>query len=370
MKHKKMIVLTLALLLVLGMSVYGYQQQGDDMTQERYSVSNREMMDTYIIAAALSMDFKSSVLLPNSDQHKIYMDAKLFFEPFKDHEFIKNMGSYTFYDDINGDAIGVLLSYDDSPELNRLYSIDKKYRQGTFKTDEAVDQFIKQLKSFYEASHASEYFEQNRKYKDAALTYCKATYSDTHVDALLNTLESIVDVKNGERVYESIITLYRPSMASFYSLNKGKTKHLIAFESPNDYSRNPYKLDVENMIASAVHEFIHADINENVERYVKENYLVPMKLTDNRMYNQMPMHRQVDEYLVRGIEGYIYAQVFDEERAYNQIMNKETMYGGFPEVGFVYEQVKANEQSNQQLFEAYLPSIIDAFMNKIEKKMN
>lgn len=348
-----------------------YEYEDKDIN---YKIINNEMVDTYLIATALYMDFKSDTVLLNTDEHLIYKNVKEFFIPFKNHEFLKNFDKYVFNKDINGDVIGVILSYSNDNNLEKLHDVDSKYRNGIFKDQREIDLLIEGLKSFYEDTNAKKYFEDNNELLLTANAYINDNIKNTKVIELIKTMEEYLNTKDkyykDKKIeYEVVLTLYRPSMASFYSYQTKDTNKIINFGSVNDFTRNPYKFDINYMVENTIHEYLHSYINKPVYDITIKNYVNDdirnMDLTTNNIYKNMPIYRQLDEYLVRAIEGRIYTKIFDKEYTFNRILDKEIKYGGFESLEYVYNYLLNYENKDEfKDIDDFLPQIIDILIKK------
>lgn len=336
-----------------------------------YTISTNEMIDTYIIASALYMDFNSEILMPNTEDYAIYKRAKEFFSPYANHSFLKDFNKYVYNGDINGDAIGVLLSYSSTPSLDKICEVDAKYRNYVFKDDEEIDSFIKGLKSFYKDTNAKEFFDNDKGLINSIKSYVKYNIKDSRLIELIKRTEEYVNTKNkyfGDLPieYETVLTVFRPSMASFYSYKTHSTNKIVTFQSPNDFTCDPYKLDINYMVENVIHEYLHSYINTPIYHIATSKCTDTNKyytrLTENTLYRNMPLYRQVDEYIVRAIEGRIYTQVFGKEYTFNRLLNKEIRFGGFERLDEIY-----NYLSNYEIDRNKFPTIDDFLPGLVEK---
>lgn len=115
--------------------------QNKEMHSNGLSIRTSEIIDTYLIASALNLEFNSPILLPNTETTPIYSSAKKYFSVYSDHDFIQECNQYIRGDDINGDAIGIILGYYGLDETEivkqqvRLDRINSIYRQNVFNED-------------------------------------------------------------------------------------------------------------------------------------------------------------------------------------------------------------------------------------------
>lgn len=342
-----------------------------------YTISINKMIDTYIIASALYLDFDSRIILPNTEEHSIYKKAKEFFIPYKNHSFIKSMHKYVKNGDVNGDVIGVLLSYSPTASLNKLHNVDDKYKRYLFKEDKDIEIFIRGLKDFYKDSNANKFFSCNKALDRKVKTYIQKNTKESKIIELIKSTEEYVNTKNkyfGELpvAYETVLTIFRPSMASFYSYETKNGFKIISFQSPNDISQNPYKLDICNFVENVIHEFLHSYINEPICNITISNCKDISKyytsIVNNKMYSSMPLTRQIDEYIVRAIEGRIYSQTFGEEYAKKTIINKEIEFGGFERLGEIYNMLSNYEKDRDKYLtiDDFLPQLVEELTRRAE----
>jgi len=303
-----------------------------------YSIYTSSFIDTYLIACALYGDFTSNIILPDSNEHEIYIKAKEHFLPYKNHEFIKGLGRYINDDDIHEDVVTALLAYTSYKSPEEAYNLNANGVNHIFANEEEIKEFIKELEKFYTDSKAEEFFKENSQIYKNLNVYINDNVNSTRIIDLIKESEKYVGNKEilykGENIrYETFMTVFRPFIASFYEI-KGKDETLIvSFQSPNDYFRNPEVFDISQSISSTIHEFLHCFVNVPVEKnkaFIEE--LASGKRTvdyASPMYQYMPWNRIVDENFVRAIQGRIYANVFDENKAWDEVLDKEIRFGGF-----------------------------------------
>lgn len=377
------IILIVIVLMVTGFAYCSFSEgskidEGDVLyrNEEPFTLSfiTNKMVDTYIIAASLYMDFNSNIIMPNANSHPVYKQAKEYFSQHKDHSFIKDFNGYVINGDINGDAIGVLLSYDGTPELNKVKEIDSKYRQYIFKDEKNIEHFISGLRDFYKDTDAEEYFYNNNDLNDITREYINRTVNDSKLEELLVALDKYIFPRGNDRVikYENIISLYRPNFASFFYYDTMEDGHYITLQSTTDYSRDPYKLDINTMVENAIHEYIHCYINGEVEKYFSNRepkVTDKTALTNNNMYNNMPLNRQADEYLVRAIEARLYKKIYSEEYAFERIMNKNIWFNGFNDLEKFYRcfEVYENDMDKYENIFEFLPNIMEEMLVENKK---
>lgn len=343
----------------------------------KYTISTNEMIDTYIIASAVYMDFNSQILMPNTENNAIYKRAKNYFSPYKNHKFLKDFDKYVFNGDINGDVIGVLLSYSPTPSLDKICEVDEKYRNYIFKDNAEINSFIEGLKSFYEDTNAKEFFDNNKDLMNSVKSYVNYNIKDSRLIELIKSTEEYVNTKDkyfGDLPieYETVLTIFRPSMASFYSYKTDSSNKIVTFQSPNDFTQDPYKLDINYMVENIIHEYLHSYINTPIyditAKKCADTNKYYSRLTNNSLYSNMPIYRQVDEYLVRAIQGRIYTQTFGEKYTFNRLLNKEIKYGGFERLEDIYKYL-FNYETNRNKFptiDDFLPEVVEKLTRRLE----
>ncbi len=340
----------------------------EDVHSNKISIKTSEIIDTYLIASALKLEFNSHNLLPNTEKTPIYNSAKKYFTAYSDHEFIQECSQYIHGDDINGDAIGVILGYYGSDATEsvkqeaRLERINTIYRQDVFKEDEAVIKFIHDLESFYTDAAAHEFFEKNSVMMDSVETYTVKKSKDKKLVKLIDEMASYIGV-NYE--YQMILTIFRPSMASFFTYAEGDRIQAVSFQSPNSFDRNPYKFDYDMMLETFIHELLHVHVNTTVKeitsKMINEGVTFPKTLINSPMYENMPLNRQIDEYLVRAIESRIYMHIYGEIYTFSSILEKEIKFGGFDHLLEIYESFSDYEAKRDHYKDigSFLPEVIN-----------
>jgi hypothetical protein len=141
----------------------------------KYQVYTSRSIDTLLIAAALYNNFEGDYLMPNSDDIELLKKAKEYFSPYANHDLIKNFAKYMATNkagDIDASIIGVLLTYKDLPDLSPQMDSSKQL-PNSLKRKEDLDEFLKQLKNFYNDTHAEDFFNENSNYYNALTSYIK-----------------------------------------------------------------------------------------------------------------------------------------------------------------------------------------------------
>lgn len=334
-----------------------------------YSMYTNRMIDTCLIAGALYQDFKSNTIMPNTDKYDLYIKAKQHFLPYRDHEFIKQFGKYMDGDDVRGDVIGILLSCSNSPELKPIYKFQETYMNDIFTSQKDIDEFLNGLRKFYTDTKAEEFFNENSEAYTHMGKYIQDNIKNTNIVDLIKDSEKYVGNKNKYYPnvnirYQTIMTLFRPFMASFFSIKSNDSIIFITFQSPNDYSRDPEKFDIMQTVSTSIHEILHNFINTPV---ANNNNLI-MNLASfkdknnyaSKMYQDMPWNRIVDENFVRAVQGRIYKNRFGEERAMGEVMTKEIKFGGFKHLKSVYNKLEEyeNERDKYPTMDDFTPELI------------
>lgn len=338
-----------------------------------YAVYESRLLDTYFIACSLYFDFSSMNLLPDTDKHALYSDAKAYFEKYKEHPFIQNLGNYV--DQQNkaerGGVVYPLLMYSFSMQ-------DYHMGIGTLQTDvfqnaEEFQVFLDALQRFYTDTNADEFFQRAEAQK-AMNTYLKEELPKSSIHELLSEMEHYTGNKtdlygNHEIRYRSVTTLFRPFHASFYTFHTNDATYFIGQLSPTTSEKNPEMYDIGQFVETSIHEFLHNYINQpvyeqndSIQNLAKDRNKADYAGT-NAMYQTMDWHRIVDENIVRAVETAIYANVYhDRAQAYEQVMKKEVEFGGMLGLPRLYEALETYEK-NRDLYASiadYLPMLIDS----------
>ena len=90
------------------------------------------------------------------------------------------------------------------------------------------------------------------------------------------------------------------------------------------------------------------------------------------MYNQMPINRQIDEYLVRVIQGKIYEKVNGKDYVFNKLLYKEIKYGGFDNLETLFNYMKYYDYNRYKYKKIvdYLPRLVNKTLNWIKCVQN
>lgn len=314
----------------------------------QYSIYESELIDTYLISCAIYFNFDSEELLPNIEDDTFYKTVKEYFEPFQEHPFIKNLRNYV--DEQNhtqrGGVIYPLLVYAFS-EVDYNESVDY-IQSDVFQNAEEFNTFLKSLYQFYVDSKAGEFFQSIQLQKDMC-SYIQKNIETVPIKKLLSEMEAYVGNKDtlfqGQTVkYCSVMTLYRPFNASFYTFNFGNDTYLVGQQSPHDVSRKSDSFDINQTVNTTIHEFLHNFINQPV--YELNDLILELskdkKKSDytNSMYQNMEWNRIVDETIVRVVETSIYKNVLNnKKKAFELILNKEIQFSGMPKLEDMYNSL-------------------------------
>lgn len=337
-----------------------------------YAVYSSGLLDTYFISCALYFGFDSQEILPNAQDDALHLLAKEYFSPYQDHPFIKGLEPYV---DTGGRAHrdGAVF-----PLLMYIFSI-ADYGMGVdmvqtdvFQDGEAFNAFLQSLLAFYQDTHAEEFFRRVKLQREME-AYLIDGFQTRPIDALLTEMEAYVGNKGtlfqGQNVkYRSVMTLYRPFNASFYTIQFGNDIYLIGQQSPSDESKKTDSFDMDQTVITTVHELLHSYINQPVfeQRELISSLSQGQEktaYTSAPMYQGMEWDRIVDEHVVRAVETAVFRRVLqDEEKAFDSILKREIELGGMTKLQAMYETLPAYEAAREEYpsIDAYLPQIIEA----------
>lgn len=339
-----------------------------------YKVYTSELIDIYIISSALYFDFESWDILPDTENHNYFKDVKDYFSPYKNDHFIKSLQNYVDANNksVNSTVVYSLLTYSFS---QKNYDMDITMMENDiFKSAEEFNNFLNSLYNFYIKTNASEFFKNYKPYKEMII-YIQNNLKNIPMEIYIKEMENYtgnkdIYYKNQNIKYCSVMTVFRPFNASFYSINMGNDTYFAGQQSASDFSKNPEKFDINQTISTTIHEFLHNYINLPV---YNQNKLIE-KLTYNErkedyansMYQYMPWHRIVDENIVRAAETAIYAKIYnDKEKAFNEILKKEIEFGGFKNVERVYKALDEYQNNREQYksIDDYIPYLISVLFS-------
>jgi len=337
----------------------------------RYKVYTSRSIDTFLIAAALYNNFQGNYIMPNSDQVEIFKAAKEYFSPYANHTFIKNFGKYMALNkanDIDSSILGVLLSYTDLPDLSPKIDVSDKLPY-SLKSKENLEEFLTELKSFYNDTHAEDFFNKNSNHYDALASYVKNNEDASATIKLINGAVDYVGNKskyydNKEIVYCTLLSFYR-TLGSFYTIPSGNSTNFVsiqyAYKSTNQSQDN---FDINNITKTSIHEYLHNFINTPVyENLELINNVTNGKYKVNycsQTYYEFPWNRITDENFVRAIEARLYKNVFNENLALNNIIYPETK-NGFTHVQALYNKLDYYEKDRQSYttINDFIPQLIN-----------
>lgn len=334
-----------------------------------YSVYSSEALDIYFISCALYFDFQSQEILPGTEKDAFYRQVKKYFTPYKNHPFIEGLENFV---DIENRAqkngvVYPLLMYCFS-KVDYGLNVDS-VQSDVFQNGEEFNIFLKSLYQFYLDTNAQEFFRSAKPQADMS-SYIKSEMESWPVKSLFSNMESYVGNKSSifpeqSVKYRSIMTLYRPLNASFYTFNFGEAVYLVGQQSPHDESRKADQFNIDQIINTTIHEFLHTFINQPV--YEQNDYIIKLSKDLKKsgyigpMYQNMEWHRIVDENIVRVVETAIFSDVMkDEKTAFDLILKKEIQFGGMPRLEDMYQSLSLYEadRDKYKTIDLYLPSLI------------
>lgn len=337
----------------------------------KYKVYTSRSIDTFLIAAALYNNFQGNYIMPNSDQVDIFKETKEYFSPYANHTFIKNFGKYMASNkanDVNSSILGVLLSYRDLPDLSPKFDVSNKLPE-SLNSKENLEEFLSELKSFYNDTHAEDFFNKNSNHYDALTSYIK---NNADAGATMKLINAAVDYtgnkdkyyNNREIVYCTLLSFYR-TLGSFYTIPSGNTTNFVsiqyAYKSTNQSQDN---FDINNITKTSIHEYLHNFINTPVyENLQLINNVTNGKYKPNycsQTYYEFPWNRITDENFVRAVEARLYKNVLNENLAYNNIINPETK-NGFTHIQALYNKLDYYEKDRQSYptINDFIPQLIN-----------
>lgn len=336
---------------------------------ESYTIYTSKLIDTYLIACALYFDFDTPNMI--EDNNILYQQVKEHFLPYKNHSFVRSLENYvdTEYRDSNHWVISSIIMYMCSTELeNKEVS---QLENPVFNNYESFKEFLNNLIQFYKETNAEKFFDNNKKYELKMYKEIEEKIKSIPVAAFIQTMESYIG--NKERYYEnqnvkyiSLITLYKPSGASFYPIRLKDSTYFVSYQSIFQEPNNIESFDIDRCVETAIHEYLHMYINQPVE---EQKQLIDQLATGKekiiyggKMYQYMDWHRIVDENIVRAVETRIYGEVYNNKnKAYEEVLKKEVEWGGFTKVRNIYEVLDEYEDDRKQYISinAYIPKLID-----------
>lgn len=339
-----------------------------------YDIYESELIDTYFIACALYFDFQCNELLPNTKDYKLYKDTENYFKPYKDHIFIQNLEKYVDvqYKTKRDGVVFPLLMYAFS-EVDYNTAVDT-VQTDVFQNGEEFNSFLKSLYSFYIDTNAKEFF-QSQVNQSNMSKYIKENIEKASITDLINSMEKYVG--NKQKLYSdktikycSVVTLYRPFNASFFNLTLDNTLYIIGQQSPNDSTLNPEIFDINQMMKTTIHEFLHNYINQPVAQQTTliEQLAKGKEKKDytNPMYQSMPWNRIVDESIVRVVEARIYEEVLDDkQKAFNLILEPEIKWSGMPKLKEMYDKLEEyeNNRDTYKIIDEYITVLIETMFS-------
>lgn len=340
-----------------------------NIPSQDYIIYESKMLDTYFIACALYFNFESETIVPNPENTDLYTEIKNYFMPYKNHEFIKNLDSYVNVQNKceNNSVVFSFLMYGFSKNDYKMGV--NEIQTDVFENGEEFNSFLNMLYKFYKDTNADQFFKIT-KANDNMKDYIKENIKNVPVELLLNEMETYVNNKNNlypeqNIKYRSIITMIRPFNASFYTIQMNNNIYLTGQQSPSGSFESPEILDINQMINTTVHEFLHNYINQPV--YEQNTLITELSQEKNKtdytngMYAAMEWHRIVDESIVRVVETAIYKNVYkDSQKAFNEILKKEIEYGGMFQLEKMYNTLNEyeNNRSKYTKIDDFIPELI------------
>jgi hypothetical protein len=328
-----------------------------------YNMYKRNSIDLFLIAVALHNDFNNNYVLPNADTRQLYIKAKAYFMPYKNHPFIKELSKYMNGDDVNGDYLGILLCNTDLPKLNQQYGYGKYKLK-----DEDIKEFLKGLKNFYTDTKAENFFKTSDVSYDNLKKYIDENYDKNEIVNLIGDVVKYTNNKekyyqNNNINYNTVLTLYR-SKGSFFIVNENGQINFMSLQYGFSYTKSTNdNFNIDNIVKTSIHEYLHNFVNEPVAN----NMSLIEQLSDgknksdyaSKIYENFPWNRVTDECFVRAIEARIFKSRFGEEKALKSIIYPETS-AGFKQLGKVYNKLQQYEDHRDEYksIDDFIPILI------------
>jgi hypothetical protein len=339
----------------------------------KYQVYTSRSIDTLLIAAALYNNFEGDYLMPTSDQVELFKKAKEYFSPYANHTFIKNFGKYMVTNkagDIDVSLLGVLLTYNDLPDLSPKMDSSEQL-PNSLKRKEDLDKFLTQLKSFYNDTHAEDFFNENSSYYNALTSYIKDNEDNASTIKLIKAAMDYTNNKekyynNKEITYCTVLSFYR-TLGSFFKIPTDNTINLVSVQPAYNSRRGDF--NINSITITSLHEYLHNFINIPVN----ENIGLINSLTRDKdqakycssLYYKFAWNRITDESFVRAIEARLYKNVISEDFAISNIINRETK-NGFVYTQALYDKLDEYEKNRETYptINDFIPQLINELYTK------
>uniref|UniRef100_S0DDY5 DUF4932 domain-containing protein n=1 Tax=termite gut metagenome TaxID=433724 RepID=S0DDY5_9ZZZZ len=336
-----------------------------------YSAVYSQMIDTYLIACGLYLDFDNTYIF-SSDMAINYQETIAYFLPYKNHPFVQELSSHVYdpYTDVGLDTIHHLIMYAVSMKEQELGI--GNIQSSAFSSDEAFYRFLDQLYTFYVDTKAEAFFKSSEIHQQLE-AYIQSAIKTVPVIDYLNMAEEYTGTKNGifsdsALHYISFLSVYKsPYNATFHSIYANADVYLVSLQSPLGYNGS---WDIAQTTETTVHESLHPFINPGVER---QQELIQSLSHDKNPgdyvpshHTWMPWHRMTDEAIVRAVQARIYGAVSqDYEGLAKQILDKETR-GGWANLLALYSILENYENNRTQYpqIDSFLPILISQYFKE------
>ncbi|WBW96739.1 DUF4932 domain-containing protein [Oceanirhabdus sp. W0125-5] len=335
-----------------------------------YKIYSNKLLDTYIIAAALSLDFNSKVLLPENEYYSFYKKTKEYFAPYKEHTFMRHFDKYLRNDDININVAKILLDYSNGSDYESLYKYvnNNSDLKRIFSNKDEVEKFINDFEQFYIDTKAEEFFDSISQRDLVMKEYYDNNKDKAKMLELISEMESYIGVdKNIKKTinYHTVVTTWRPYLGSYLYEETEEGINRYSFESLLRYnSKRLEEYDVYGCASNSIRDYLHILLNTpvynnigNINKYNK--FSNKEELTKSSFYVNKSWDKITEAYFVRAIQGRIFKNVIGENKA-NSFLGGEITFGGFPYLNGLYVKLEAYENNRRKYknIDKFIPVLI------------
>ena len=253
-----------------------------------------------------------------------------------------------------------------------------QWSNSVFADAEEANTFINGLKQFYKDTGAEEFL-KNSSLRQEMLAYIPGASGEMPIAEYLHEMEAYVG--NKERLFDdanlhyySLITPFRPKMASFYDCYPGQDVYFVAQQAPYSFTGDG-SLDIRQIVETSIHESLHLFINGLVASRSELIDTLTQNLNPADYTSQLyidaghPWHRIIDEAVVPAVQAGIYRQVYgDSERAYQELLVKE-LNEGIVNLDKMYVALSTYEanRNTYPTIDAFMETLIRQYLQRSDE---
>jgi hypothetical protein len=283
-----------------------------------------------------------------------------YFKKYKNHLTVKLCSELCNNVQDISTFINLALCYSNPPNLDNVANIEKNIN-GLIKQNIPYDNFINEIKHFYEETDFESFFEKNRnEYQMLINDYTNGNDLKEYVNK--------VDIYLGSnsKNYTIIISALLIGCFGIKILSNENITYNYSVISPFDYKENKYIFGSKFSVLGLLwHEISHLTINDLTKNYISQ-FNISGKIVSNDLIKHFytDIETVINEYIIRAITIRLFEINYGEKMIGNLI--QDNIQKGFTEIKSIRDYILKNcEKDNKFTKEEGYKELMDYVINKI-----